>query len=344
MSDNVLRQIREIIQRDVNHRGLATVPEDNLLTACQDDFVEACERLAKVNDVSIVTGFYIPTAQAAETDGPFGALLLARCLARLGKQVQIVTDKFCTSAFETAFQMMRTQKNKVTPESGRFPSLAVPHFPIKVRSFENRTWKQASCLIAIERAGPSHTLTSLQAQPRRGPAPVGDFLAQCPREDWDEYHTLRGQIITDKMSPAHEAFDNSPTKERNCWTIGVGDGGNEIGMGKIPWETIAKNIPNGGLVACRVPTDFNIVCGVSNWGAYGLAAGVWHLSGYPLDKDRFSADRERAVWEKAVYEGLLVDGMSGERTLTVDGLAWDDYIQPLREIASILRDHSPERS
>ena len=44
-------------------------------------------------------------------------------------------------------------------------------------------------------------------------------------------------------------------------------------MGKIPWEVIRRNIPGGGLVACRVPTDHLIVCGVSNWGAYGLAAG-----------------------------------------------------------------------
>ena len=45
-------------------------------------------------------------------------------------------------------------------------------------------------------------------------------------------------------------------------------------MGKIPWDVIRRNIPRGGLVACRVPADHLIVCGISNWGAYGLAAGV----------------------------------------------------------------------
>ena len=38
-------------------------------------------------------------------------------------------------------------------------------------------------------------------------------------------------------------------------------------MGKIPHETIVKNIPNGDLIHCRVPTDHLIVAGVSNWGA-----------------------------------------------------------------------------
>ena len=148
---------------------------------------------------------------------------------------------------------------------------------------------------------------------------------------------MRGHIITEKMFPAHRLFE---PQKRRYFTIGIGDGGNEIGMGKIPWETIAKNVPNGGLVACRVPTDYNIVCGVSNWGAYGLAAGVWHLRGMPFDEELFSADRERELWEKVLREAVLVDGVTGQRTLTVDGLSWDDYIQPLREIAAILKESS----
>jgi hypothetical protein len=344
MSDKVLRKIQSIIQRDVNNRGLAKDPKHNLLTACKDDFVRACQKLFKLNDVSIVTGFYIPTARAAETDGPLGAVLLARCLARLGKYVQLVTDDFGMPAIRIAFEIVRTPQggaDHIAPnKSRRFPHLVIPHHPIKLRSFDAAEFTTTSCLIAIERAGPSHTLTSLQKQSRRGAAPVGEFLAQCPRGDWDQYHTMRGHIITDKMSPAHHAFDVSDENGRSYWTIGVGDGGNEIGMGKIPWETIAKNIPNGGLVACRVATDYNIVCGVSNWGAYGLAAGVWHLSRLPLDKDRFSADRERELWEKVLKEAVLVDGVTGQRTLTVDGLSWDDYIEPLREIAAILKESS----
>src|SRR5205807_1527308 len=74
-------------------------------------------------------------------------------------------------------------------------------------------------------------------------------------------------------------------------TIGVGDGGNEIGMGKIPWDVIRRNVPNGGLIACRVPTDYLIVAGVSNWGAYALAAGVALLRGAKLDPSLFDAER-----------------------------------------------------
>jgi len=68
------------------------------------------------------------------------------------------------------------------------------------------------------------------------------------------------------MSPAHRLFEHV-ANDPAITTIGIGDGGNEIGMGKIPWDTIRRNIPNGGLIACRVPVDHLIVAGVSNWGA-----------------------------------------------------------------------------
>ena len=119
-------------------------------------------------------------------------------------------------------------------------------------------------------------------------------------------------------------------------TIGIGDGGNEIGMGKVPWEVIAKNVPGGNLVACRVATDYNIVCGVSNWGGYGLAAGAWNVAGRPFDSELFSPSAERDLWEKVLQQTTLVDGVTGQRTFTVDGLAWDQYIAPLHEMGNLL--------
>ena len=120
-------------------------------------------------------------------------------------------------------------------------------------------------------------------------------------------------------------------------TIGIGDGGNEIGMGKIPHETIVKNIQNGDLIHCRVPTDHLIVAGVSNWGAYALAAGVFVLKGVTPPADLFDPDREREILEVMVREGPLVDGVTGKQTATVDGLTWDEYAKPLVRIREILQ-------
>ena len=147
---------------------------------------------------------------------------------------------------------------------------------------------------------------------------------------------MRGLDITDHTEPADRLFRLWPQVHPNLRTIGIGDGGNEIGMGKIPHETIVKNIPNGDLIHCRVPTDHLIVAGVSNWGAYALAAGVYVLRGVKPPSDLFDPDRERAILEVMVREGPLVDGVTGKQTATVDGLTWDEYAKPLIRIREIL--------
>ncbi len=144
--------------------------------------------------------------------------------------------------------------------------------------------------------------------------------------------TMRGRDITPHLDLR---YSRSPTHE-SLRTISIGDGGNEIGMGKIPHETIVKNIPNGDLIHCRVPTDHLIVAGVSNWGAYALAAGVYVLRGVKPASDLFDPDREREILEVMVREGPLVDGVTGQQTATVDGLTWDEYARPLLRIREIL--------
>jgi hypothetical protein len=148
------------------------------------------------------------------------------------------------------------------------------------------------------------------------------------------YYTMRGRDITEHHEWVSARY--LPPESSRCPTIGIGDGGNEIGMGKIPHETIVKNIPNGDLIHCRVPTDHLIVAGVSNWGAYALAAGVYVLRGVKPPADLFDPDRERDILEVMVREGPLVDGVTGKQTATVDGLSWEEYARPLVRIREVL--------
>jgi hypothetical protein len=147
---------------------------------------------------------------------------------------------------------------------------------------------------------------------------------------------MRGRDITEFTSPAHHLFDDNLGPRPHLSTIGVGDGGNEIGMGKVAWDLIARSVPNGETIACRVPTDHLIVAGVSNWGAYALAAGVYVLRGVKPPADLFDPDRERDILEVMVREGPLVDGVTGRQTATVDGLSWERYAKPLIRIREIL--------
>src|SRR5262245_57502342 len=106
--DATLNRLRELIQQDPGNRGLRSRAKGNLIDACPDDFANACRSLAETPDAAlgIVTGFFIPkaTPPAGETDGPPGALFLARALTALGMRVCILTDPFCYQAFRAALE------------------------------------------------------------------------------------------------------------------------------------------------------------------------------------------------------------------------------------------------
>lgn len=58
-------------------------------------WTEALVLLEAKRRVAVITGFYVLEAKAAETDGPGGALVLARALERDGKRAIVVTDSLC---------------------------------------------------------------------------------------------------------------------------------------------------------------------------------------------------------------------------------------------------------
>jgi hypothetical protein len=311
MSEESLNRLRDLIQEDVGKRGLATDPARNLINACPDDFGLACRSLAEhpAPSLAIVTGFFIPggTPPAGETDGPLGALFLARALIPLGISVVLVTDDFCVRALDAGLAECGLRK--------QVPVVALPT-PAQAQDMSEAEY----CQYFDERKGVP-ALTHLLAIERVGP----NLQDRC--------HTMRGRDITDLMSPAHRLFLPSFSgKATNITTIGIGDGGNEIGMGKIPRDVIERNIPNGALIACRIHTDHLIVCGVSNWGGYALAAGVGILRGKTLDPSLFDSAREREILKIMVDEGPLVDGVTGKPNASVDGLTWDQYAAVLTKI------------
>ncbi|MBX9626931.1 MAG: DUF4392 domain-containing protein [Gemmataceae bacterium] len=304
-ADEKLAAILAAVQTDPGNRGLARDPHDNLFTATAGDFAAACLSIASHSRpwIEVVTGFYIPTADppAYETDGPLGALLLANTLRAIGGAASVLTDRQCAEAICYGVSGL------VDP-----PFRIQDHIPLPgdrwlaiIESEWPPSGRDPTHLIALERVGPGAD-------------------GRC--------RTMRGVDVTDLTAPAHLGFSDRKTVP----TIGVGDGGNEIGMGKVPHDTVVKNIPNGDLIHCRVPTDHLIVAGVSNWGAYALAAGLFVLRGVKPPSDLFDPDREREILEAMVWGGPLVDGVTGQQAATVDGLSWDEYAEPLVRIREIL--------
>jgi hypothetical protein len=272
----------------------------------------------------------IPSVEppTGETDGPLRALFLARAFHHLGIPCVLASDEaglVALTAGVRASGLAELIEVVYLPEGTSVPD------PDHYRTFFRQQAGRLTHLIAVERVGPSHRVSSLRAQSSATLDAIGRFVNAVPRAQRGRCFTMRGRDLTPLTAPAHHLFEGP----RDYITIGIGDGGNEIGMGKVPWDTIRRNIPGGELIACRVATDFLIVAGVSNWGAYALAAGVMVLRGN-VDASLFDVDRERALLEVLVERGPLVDGVSGQQTATVDGLAFDEYVKPLRRIGNVL--------
>jgi hypothetical protein len=338
MSDARLNRILDVIQEDVGCRGLRSDPLANLVTATGGDFIAACQSLAETPHlaVGIVTGFLIPHAKPprAETDGPLGAVFLSRALVALGARVVLASDAFCVQALVAGLTACDLVKQVAIVTLPTYVA-AKPLSPAEYwRAFASEAG-ELTHLIALERAGPSHTLASIARQSGNSAELIERFSADVPEARWDRYYTMRGHDVTDRMSLAHRLFEGESRPGVAITTIGIGDGGNEIGMGRIPWDVIRRNIPSGSLVACRVPTDHLIVCGISNWGAYGLAAGTRILRGLPLDSNLFDPDREGVLLQLMVSRGPLVDGATGQASPTVDGLPFDRYVEPLRRLRAM---------
>jgi len=289
MHDPRLNALRDTVQSDVGQRGLAQHPHDNLFTALHDDFAAACHAIADhpAPHIAILTGFYIATADppCGETDGPLGAIYLARAFVKLGIACEILADGFCCHALEVGI--------RVAGMDGR----------VKVRPLPTLPDDEVTHVIAIERVGPA-----------------GD--GRC--------YSMRGRDITEFMQPVESLF--AECTRRGIVTIGIGDGGNEIGMGRMPLETIERNIPNGRKIACRLATDHLIVAGISNWGGYALAAGITMLRGVSPDPSLTDLDLERRILQAMVDEGPLVDGKTGKRQATVDGVEFAEYANFIVEL------------
>lgn len=353
-----------VIRRDPGRRGLCSTDAENPL--CPGDLAAAGLHLAgEAAAVALVTGFWVPrgTPPACETDGPLGALFLASVLHDLGVRVWLITDALGIPVLAAGLRALGLPRDlliafpglprsSAADKGGRLaPRVADSAHGVNgprsqsaqvddwLREFFRRgPGSELTHLVAIERVGPSHTLTTFERQPRQEAVAVETFLEASPPEHHDQYHNMLGHVITEHHAPTHRLFEFVVEQGLPITMIGVGDGGNEIGMGSVLWEEIHHRVSGGkgGLVACRIATHYNVIAGTSNWGAYALAASMlwWRGEGErlrPLDRRR-----EQTLLKSIVREGPAVDGVTGRQEPTVDGLPFETYIQALEGIRRLM--------
>jgi D-glutamate cyclase len=158
-------------------------------------------------------------------------------------------------------------------------------------------------------------------------------IERCGRSADGAPRNMRGLDISSYTAPLDELFTAGPWE-----TIAVGDGGNEIGMGALPNEVIARHIDHGATIACVTPAQHLIVAGVSNWGAYALLAALAVLRTDWRKKMLACLDPEldRVVLEATIEHGPAVDGVSRVRAMTVDNLDIVAHHNKLREIRTLV--------
>lgn len=327
MTRQSIDEYERLIRRDPARRGLiASEPElgplcPGHLRAAAADLCENGRR------VVLATGFFIPFGDppAAETDGLMGTLLLASTLESLGVPTLVLTDRWCETA--------------VCAVSGRFgystAQLEIVEANWTLEDFRSMFARQfgtdsVTHLIAVERVGPSHTLESLSRQKPGQSARISLFEERVTVAERGRCFNMRGKVLDEWTGSIHVLFERAGEIAPGAKTIGVGDGGNEIGMGSIPWDELARRIdgPAADRIPCRVPTDWTIVAGVSDWGGYALAAATARLAGSSDVIQDWDARFLEETLEHAVVNGPCVDGVTGRQEATVDGLPFITYVQP----------------
>ena len=229
-----------------------------------------------------------------ENDGPIGSVVLARALVRIGHEVAIVTDPVAAEPFRGLLRSL-----------GGCDGVRVIEIGLGDEAMQRELAAGFDIYCAIERLGGNphgiiYGATGVSRAPHRANL---DRLFQLARE-------------------------------RGAPTIGIGDGGNEIGFGNIHRQMMdrlsefafCERTPCGGGVYSAVNTDVLLVANTSNMGAHAVVAGLALLRNDP--SLCHTAEQELALAHVGVGLGLI-DGGSGELR------AWCDGVPPAANAAVV---------
>ncbi|XP_063255279.1 D-glutamate cyclase, mitochondrial isoform X4 [Prinia subflava] len=237
-----INTLETLIGIDPGERGIGHL-------ARPGELLGASLALSHAGSVLLTTGFptHFTHHPPEENDGPPGALAIAAMLQALGTRVALVTDR---RAMELNSRIIEAAVQ-----------LGILKEPIPLLSYQRESADSAlKFLCENGNPGRPSRFDHLVAIERAGMAADGN------------YYNARKVNIKHLVDPIDELFLAAQTIP-GITTTGVGDGGNELGMGKVK-DAVKKHIKNGDVIACDVEADFTVVAGVSNWGGYALACAL----------------------------------------------------------------------
>ena len=149
---------------------------------------------------------------------------------------------------------------------------------------------------------------------------------------------MTARDISQCTAPLDLLFPLHRTSKKEYLTIGIGDGGNEVGTGNIADE-VCKHIKNGEDICTCICADILIMAGVSNWGALALAAALVIASNNPEVAKVFieSCNKQPEILRKMIDAGSF-DGCTGRKELSIDNMQYDkEHLSITLSLISIVK-------
>lgn len=260
----------------------------------------------------------------AETDGPPGAAVLGRALHRGLKAVPFFLIE------ENLVSPMR-----VVAQSVGFRILSPDE---AVAAMQSPSALHASTVIGFPTETEQAKTEAVSLLERYKPSAIVAIEKGGVNEK-GVVHTSRGHDTTEHMAKID--FLMNEARKKGILTIGIGDGGNEIGMGNIR-EVVKERLPFGKECLCpckagiapSTEVDLLITATVSNWGAYGIEACLAILLKDPAIFH--DANMERWILEHASDAGLI-DGITGFVEPGADGLPSETHGHIVALLGEIVR-------
>ncbi|HUW87282.1 MAG TPA: glutamate cyclase domain-containing protein [Candidatus Paceibacterota bacterium] len=192
-----------------------------------------------------------------ETDGPVGAAYLARAIEQcFGAIPVLVVEESLISFAETAL---------------RAAGLIVADIETALRSKQGPHKASVAAVLAF-----TTELSRSQDDARallEHYSPAAVIAIEIPGANVNgEYHNVTARLVpTELVVKADEIV--SAAREAGILTIGIGDGGNELGMGVVR-HAVEQYLPQGLVIAPVTLVDHLVVGSISNWAAVGLSAAI----------------------------------------------------------------------
>ncbi len=239
-----------------------------------------------------------------ESDGPLGAAVLARALIKLGYTVNLYTEIDCKEGLSEIAKMIGCTAPVIILEKRNSLDEPCDQYDEIANLLDIAVCTEK---VGVNCKGIQHSVTGHNRNGMRA------FV----------------DPIINRMNDMGKI------------TVGIGDGGNEIGFGSI-YEATCDLIENGRKCVCGCNAGIVTVTkvkhcypvSISNWGCYALCAALSLMTG---DMSLMVTPEEEHDMLMRTIELELCDGGSGKPRYALDGIHGDASVACVRFIREIVR-------